>query len=197
MALVYELHLGSQKGVSHMNRRESRKVFRTGWRVVQALAPAHLIRQMISLMLVVLLVASNAQARTNTSDWRAVENLKAGTDVIVKAQHKYFCRVEGANDDQLVCEVRHGRFFQTTTLVIPRAEIQEVRTLPNQAKDAWIGAGIGAGAGAIAAGTTSRDYPGFHAFVGGVAGAGAGALVGGIVPIFELLIKHGKIIYKR
>jgi hypothetical protein len=178
-----------------MNWNKSRKVFRTGWRVVRALVSARPRRQIVASVLITLFLASNARAQTGS--WRAVENLRPGTDVIVKAQHKYSCRVEGANEDQLVCEVHKPRFFHTTTLIIPRAEIQEVRTLPNQAKDAWIGAGIGAGAGAIAGGTTSGNYPGFHAFVGGLAGAGVGALVGGTIPIFQLLIKHGKIIYKR
>ena len=178
-----------------MNWSKPRKVFQTGCRVVQALVPARPRRQIISSVLLTLFLGSNSRAQSGS--WRGVENLKPGIDIIVKAQHKYSCRVEGADDDRLVCEVRNGRFFHTTTIVIPRAEIREVLTLPNQAKDAWIGAGIGAGAGAIAGGTTSRDYPGFHAFVGGAAGAGAGALVGGIVPIFELLIKHGKVIYKR
>jgi hypothetical protein len=151
---------------------------------------------MISSMLVLLLLGSNAEARKNTGDWRAVENLKPGTNIIVKEQQKYSCRFEGANDDQLVCVVHRPWFLGRTTLVIPRAEIREVRTLPNQAKDMWIGAGVGAGAGAIA-GATSKDYPGFDAFVEGLGGAAAGAIVGGIVPIFQWLIRHGKVIYKR
>jgi hypothetical protein len=178
-----------------MNWSKSSKVFRTGWRVVQALVPARPRRQIVASVLLTLFLGSNARAQSGS--WRAVENLKPGTHVIVKARRKFYCRVEGADDERLVCEVHQPRSLSTTTLIFPRSEIREVRTLPNQAKDAWIGAGIGAGAGAIAGGTTSRDYPGFHAIVGGAAGAGAGALVGGIVPIFELLIKHGKIIYKR
>src|SRR3989442_5633941 len=40
--------------------------------------------------------------------------------------------------------------FPYTTLFrsIPRTEIREVRTLPNQTRDMWIGAGIGAAGGA-------------------------------------------------
>jgi hypothetical protein len=120
------------------------------------------------------------------------------TEISVKTQRRYRCVVEEVTEDELVCEAR-GRWFRVSTLVIRRSEINEVRVRPhpNQAKDAWIGAGIGAAAGAIAAGTTSRDYPGFHAFVGGAAGAAGGALVGGIVPIFQILVQRGKIIYKR
>lgn len=148
-------------------------------------------------MLAALLLGASAQAKTKNGDWRAVEDLVPGTHVIVKAQSKYACTVEGANEDQLVCWVHQRRSFRTVSIVIPRAEIREVRTLPNQAKDAWIGAGIGGAAGAVAAGTSSRDYPGFHAFVGGLAGAGAGALVGATVPIFQVLFHGGKLIYKR
>ena len=183
-----------------MNRSKSRKVFPTGWRVIQARIPAGHRRQIFSSMLaalVVLFLGPNAQAKKRTGDWRVVENLKPGTHVIVKAQHKYSCIVEGATDDELVCEVHQPRSFRTITMTIPRAEIREVRTLPNQARDAWIGAGIGGAAGAVVAGTNSRTYPGVNAFFGGLAGAAGGALVGATVPIFQYLIQHGKIIYKQ
>lgn len=183
-----------------MHWSESRKIFPTACKVVQALIPIRPWRQILSLVIATLLVGSNAlaqaQAQTQTGDWRAVENLKPGSHVIVKAQRRYACTVEGATEGELTCWV-HQRWFRIVSIVIPRSEIREVRTLPNQAKDAWIGAGIGAGAGAIAAGTTSRDYPGFNAFIGGLAGAGGGALVGATIPILQYLIKHGKCIYKR
>ena len=183
-----------------MNWSESRKIFPTGCKVVQALIPIRPWQQILSLVIAALLVGSNAQAQaqaqTQTGDWRAVENLEPGSHVIVKAQRRYACTVEGATESELTCWVHRRRPFRIVSIVIPRSEIREVRTLPNQAKDAWIGAGIGAGAGAIAAGTTSRDYPGFNAFIGGLAGAGGGALVGATIPIFQYLIKHGKCIYK-
>ena len=151
--------------------------------------------RIISSMLVVLLFGSNAQAQTG--DWQAVENLKLGTRVIVKAQHRYACSVEGTTEEQLVCEVHQPRSFRTTTLTIPRAEIREVRTLPNQSKDAWIGAGIGAGAGAVTAASTSRTSRGANAFFGALAGGLVGGIVGMTVPVFQLIFQHGKIIYKR
>jgi hypothetical protein len=183
-----------------MNLSKSRKVFPTDCCVIQALVPAKRPQRIFSSMLagvIALFPVSNAQAKKKTDDWQAVQNLKPGTRVIVKAQRNYACAAEGATEDELVCEVHRPRSFGSITVKIPRAEIREVRALPNQAKDAWIGAGIGGAAGAVAAGTNSRDYPGFHAFIGGLAGAGAGALVGATVPIFEYLIQHGKIIYKR
>ena len=178
-----------------MNCTEFRKIFPTGCKVVQALIPIRPWQQILSLVIATLLVGSHAQAQAQTGDWRAVENLEPGSQVIVKAQRRYACTFEGATEGELTCRVHH-RWFRAVSIAIPRPEIREVRTLPNQAKDAWIGAGIGAGAGAIAAGTTSRDYPGVNAFWGGLAGAGGGALVGSTIPIFQYLIKHGKCIYK-
>jgi hypothetical protein len=183
-----------EEGEGNMNLSKSRKVFPTGCRVVQALVPAKRSRQIISSLFVVLLLGWNAQAQTG--DWQAVENLKLGTHVIVKAQHRYACSVEGTTEEQLVCEVRQPRSFRTTTLTIPRAEIHEVRTLPNQSKDAWIGAGIGAGAGAVTAASTSRTARGANAFFGALGGAGVGALVGGMVAVFQVIFQRGKLIYK-
>jgi hypothetical protein len=163
--------------------------------VVQAVICARRKRQVISSILVGLLFGSNAQAQAG--GWKTVQNLKSGSHVFVKAQRRYLCSIEGATDDELVCEVHQRRSLRSSTLRIPRVEIREVRVLPDQAKDAWIGAGIGAGAGAIAVGASSRDYKGFHAVIGGLAGAGVGALIGATVPIFQVIFQHGKLIYKQ
>ena len=179
-----------------MNWSKSRKVFPTACMVLQALIPAKRKRQIISSMVVVVLFGFTARAQTG--DWLAVENLKPGSRILVKAQHRYLCSVEGATDDELVCEVHPARSLRLSTIRIPRSEIHEIRMLPqpNQAKDAWIGAGIGAGAGAITAGTGSRTYKGVNAFFGGLAGAGFGALVGATVPVFQVIFQRGKLIYK-
>jgi len=191
-----------------MNRSELRQVFRTICKVGQRANLRKCRRQISSLVLAILLFETSTQAQAQAQaqvrspgkagDWRAVHKLQPGTEISVKTQRHYRCYVEEVTEDELVCEA-HGRWLRVSTLVIRQAEISEVRVRPhpNQAKDAWIGAGIGAGAGAIAAGTTSKDYPGFHAFEGGAAGAAGGALVGGIVPIFKILLQRGKIIYKR
>lgn len=193
-----------------MNWRKFRKVSRTSCKEVQALIPAKGVRQIFSSLIVVLLIALNAQAQTQnqtqpparSGDWQTVKHLEPGTRISVKTQSNYRCSIEDVTDDELICGMRAP--FREVTLTIRRSEIHEIRIAPhpNQAKDAWIGAGIGAGAGAIAAGTMAaeapgRDYPGFHAFVGGLGGAAGGALVGGTVPIFQVLFQHGKIIYKR
>ena len=183
-----------------MNVSKLRKIYLAGWRVIKAPIPAKCGRRIYCLTIaavVVLLGGPNAEAKKNTGDWLVVENLEPGTHVIVKAQHKYSCTVEGATEEELTCWVHLRRPFRMVSIGIPRAEIREVRTLPNQARDTWIGAGIGATAGAVAAGTNSRTYPGVNAFFGGLAGALPGALIGAIVPAVQFLIQRGKIIYKQ
>ncbi len=179
-----------------MNWTTSRKVFLTGCRVVQTLVPAKPKWQIISSLLVVIFLGSNAQA--GTRDWQAVKNLQPGARIIVKTQHRYPCIFVSATEDELFCDVpRNWRLGLPAGMTFSRREIREVRKLPNQAKDAWIGAGIGAGAGAIMAGAGSRTYPGVNAFFGGLAGAGPGALVGAMVPIFQLVFHGGgKLIYR-
>jgi hypothetical protein len=51
------------------------------------------------------------QAKRNTEDWHLVENLEPGTHVIVKAQRKYVCIVEGATEEELTCWVHQRRSF--------------------------------------------------------------------------------------
>ena len=179
-----------------MNWTKSRKIFLTGRRVVRTFVPVKHKWQIIFSPLVVLLLGSNAQARTG--DWRTVKNLQPGARIIVKTQHRHPCILVSATEDELFCDVpRHWRLGLPAGMTFSRREIREVRKLPNQAKDAWIGAGIGAGAGAVIAGTGSRTYPGVTAFFGGLAGAGPGALVGAMVPIFELAFHGGgKLIYR-
>jgi len=180
----------------NMNGSKLRKIYLAGWRVIKAPIPAKRGRRIycLTIAVVVLLGGANAEAKKNTGDWRVVENLEPGTHVIVKAQHKFGCTYEGANEEELICWVHLRRSFRMVSIKIPRAEIREVRTLPNQAKDAWIGVGIGAAAGAVVVGIKRG---GAYAFLGGVAGALPGALAGAIVLAVQFLIQRGKIIYKQ
>ena len=149
----------------------------------------------ISSVLALLLFAPGVRAQK--SDWHRVEMLELGSWLHVKAQHKYSCVFEGVAHDELICEVHMRRSFATTTISIPRAEVREVRKVPNlddQRRDGWIGAGVGAAAGAITAGTTAKTYPGANAVAGGLGGALVGYIAGETVPLFQL---HGKLIYKR
>jgi hypothetical protein len=192
-----------EEGVRNMKRSEMRWVLRTAWRVVQAPIATKRRRQVLSSMLILLFLAVNTHAKAKAGDWRAVENLEPGTHVIVKAQRKYACTVEGANEDQLVCWVHQRRSFRTISIAIPRAEIREVRKLPepHPGRDAWIGAAIGAGAGAIAGASDGPNLRGTHAFLGSVGGAGLGAfggmLVGATSGIFQILVRHGKLVYRQ
>ena len=72
-----------------MNWPKWRTVWLTGGRVVQAFVPAKRKWQIISLLVVVLLLGSNAQRRTG--DWQAVKNLQPGARIMVKTQHRYPC----------------------------------------------------------------------------------------------------------
>jgi hypothetical protein len=135
--------------------------------------------------------------RAQKNDWHSLEMLEPGSWLHVKAQRKYFCVFEGATKDELICEVHLRRSFRTTTISIPKAEVREVRRVPNlndQRRDGWIGAGIGATAGAITAGSTVNSYPGASAVFGGLGGAAAGFIAGEFVPLFQV---HGKLIYRR
>lgn len=145
----------------------------------------------ISSILALLAIPSNLQAQTG--DWRAVQNLQNGSRIIVKAKQSYYCAFEGATEDHMVCEVHKRRSLRTTSLTIPRTEVREVRVLPNQAKHAYVGAGIGSGVGAITAAATHKTSRGAYAFFGALVGAGFGALVGALVSVF----RRGKIIYSR
>jgi hypothetical protein len=179
-----------------MKWSKSRKFFRTLRSVRMTLAPMRRVPRVIGALLAALLVLPNAQAQMR--DWQAVRNLRPGTRIMVKVEHRYPCSFLSATEDEVSCEVpQHWRLGLPAQMTFSRAEIREIRKEPNQAKDAWIGAGIGAGAGAVAAASTSRSFPGFHGFVGGLAGAGAGALVGATVPIFQVLFHGGKLVYKR
>lgn len=181
---------GTQGGSGADSTRRTRE----GWSLNRKRAlPPRL--SIISSVLALLLFAPGVRAQRN--DWHKVEMLEPGSWLHVKAQHKYFCVLEGVAHDELICEVHLRRSFRTTTISIPRAEVREVRKVPNlanQRRDGWIGAGVGAAAGAIAAGTTAKTYPGANAVVGGLGGGAVGFIAGEFVPLFQL---HGKLIYRR
>jgi hypothetical protein len=139
--------------------------------------------RMSSFVLCMILFESSALARS--ADWQVVQNLQPGTNLSVKARHRYLCFFESATDDELVCETpRHRR------LAIPRAEIREIRVGRSQAKTMWIGAGVGAGVGAAVG--ASKSYRGANAGIGAFGGALVGSVAGGIVAIFQ----RGKVIYR-
>jgi len=186
-----------------MDWHETRKIFLTACRMVQALALVRRRERIVFVLLVVFPLCPNARAKKKTDDWRVVENLEPGVSLIVKAQRKYACVLEGATDDQLFCWVHKRRSFHLISIAIPRGEIHEIHKLPEnqQDRDTWIGAGVGAAAGAALGASSGQDLRGTHAFLGAVGGAGLGAFtgmfVGTVVPVFQILVRHGELIYKQ
>jgi len=181
-----------------MNRGKWRKVSVTVCKDLPARIPATKWRKPILLFaLVAVLLVPAAQAKNG--NWQAVLSLKPGVRILVKTQHRYPCIFVSATDYQLLCDVPHyWRLGLPSTMTFLRRDIREVRKEPNQAKDAWIGAGIGAGVGAgLAVSNNNGGYPALQGVFGGAAGAGAGALVGATVPIVQLLFhRGGKLIYQ-
>jgi hypothetical protein len=135
-------------------------------------------RRIVAATVASLLLATSAPAQTG--DWQAVEKLKPGTLIYVKAQKRHACYFKSATPDELVCN--EPRLVWHSRKKIPRAEIREVRVEPDSGKHARAGAGIGAGAGAAAGGA-----------VGAVAGVPIGIVAGSMASIF----RRGKVIYKQ
>ncbi len=140
----------------------------------------------VSALLIVLLFAASTPAQN--TDWQAVQNLKAGTRISVKAQERYSCTFVHATEDILVCNVPRP-FRRPLPVSVPRPEVREVRLKPNRAKHGLIGAGIGAGAGAGAAASSGKSA-GVGALGGALGGSVAGLIVGG-------LFDRGRLVYKR
>ena len=147
--------------------------------------------RIISSTLAALLFASSAQAQTQRGNWRAVENVRPGTDISVKARRRHYCSFVHANANEIVCDVRRP-FWRSSRVVIPRGEVREVRVPRSQAQHGQVGAAIGAGAVAVAGASRARRYRGVNACIGALFGMLCGGLIGMMVPIF----RRGKIIYK-
>lgn len=172
------------------------KVFLTACRVFKTLIRFDCKRRrLVCSLLVVVLLGPNVQGRqAQTADWQAVENLGPGTLISVKTQHRFPCFFASATDEELVCNGPRDRLLRLPPkMIFPRGEIRGIRTEHNQAKVAWIGAGMGAGVGAAVGASTCKGSRGGAALIGVLGGALVGAVVGSIVPIF----RHGKIIYRR
>ena len=146
--------------------------------------------RIISSVLVVLLFGSNVQAQNG--DWQAVQNLKRGTRISVKARHRVICFFKTATDDELICKPPRLFFLGRAEARFDRQSVREVRIKRNEENDGWIGAGAGAGVGA-AVGVNTGTPRGGKAIVDTLLGAFLGGMVAGVVPIFH----HDKTVYKR
>ncbi len=148
-------------------------------------------RRIISSMLVALLFGSRAQAQTG--DWQAVQNLRPGTRIFVKAQHHILCVFEAATDSELVCKPLRFLRLGPADSRFDRQGVREIRRAPNHAEAGWIGAGIGAGVGAAVGASTGTTPRSGSVIVLTLGGAMIGCVVGTIVLIFQ----RGKLIYRR
>jgi hypothetical protein len=149
---------------------------------------------MIHCMLALLILASSAQAQTG--NWQAVENIKPGSRISVKAEHRVRCIFRYATDDELVCKRIHRGLFRSAPpeIAFDRPSVREVRLEKSDEANAAVGAAIGAGVGAAAGasngnGTLTR---GGGALLLGALGAVIGWSFGS-----EFHVLHGKIVYKQ
>lgn len=134
-----------------------------------------------------------APARAQTGDWHAVQQLRPGTAISVKGRLRVQCNFREANETELVCSPRtQGRFLRPP-IVLPRAQIRQVR-LERAEASALAGTAIGAATGAAVGassgnGTLTR---------GGSAllGAGIGGLIGGTFSR-QFPFLHGEVVYQK
>lgn len=145
----------------------------------------------LSILAGLMLVPPEARA----GDWRAVENLAAGSRISVKAKFRTLCDFHRATDTVLICQpAQHSILTGPGEISFDRARVREVRLERSDHTNTAVGAAIGAGFGA-AVGASARNpslTPGGSALLLG----GAGSIIGGFVGR-DFPILHGKVIYKR
>jgi len=93
-------------------------------------------QRIVLLFLASLMAASGSSAQK--LDWQAIEKLKDGDRIWVKAQQQHYCYFEKATDDKLFCDsVRATRLLQAQSagLVFNRKDIREVRLAPHDDYD--------------------------------------------------------------
>jgi hypothetical protein len=158
-------------------------------------------KKTIPFLLAPLLLTASALAQFG--DWQAVKDLQPGTRISVRADHFFIrdtCFFLSATDDQLVCErAVHARRRMIIPPVPPEAvykssRVREVRLERSEAANTMAGAGIGAGIGAALG--ASRNNGTLTRGGGALLLGGIGALVGGSFGR-ELLVIHGKVVYRR
>lgn len=175
-----------------MDWSQFRKTFLADCKVIQSPISERR-RLLLRFALVVLMYTSSAQAQTG--EWQAVQNLRPGTLLSIKASHRVKCIFQGATQNELTCQ----RFYReirvpSAQIVLDRQSIREVRLERSDEANGTVAAMIGAGAGAAAGastgnGTSSRE--GRSLLIGGI-GAIAGWFFGR-----DFHILQGKIIYKK
>jgi hypothetical protein len=109
----------------------------------------------LAIVLACLLAGSTAFSQSALGDWKNVQNLDAGTQVVVKtvAGEKYFGRLVTVTADSLSIDSDERSFPGRITRrrALNRAEVREVR-LRRQGASILAGGAIGGGAGAAIGG---------------------------------------------
>ena len=134
-----------------------------------------------------------APAQAQTSDWRAVQQLRPGTAISVKGRFRVQCNFREASETELVCSQRtQGRFLRPP-IVLPRAQIRQVRIERAEAS-ALAGTAIGAGAGAALGANSGNGALTREGST--LLGAGIGGLIGGTFGR-QFPFLHGDVVYER
>lgn len=155
--------------------------------------PSGICRGVAAITLACLLASSTAFSQSNPGDWKNVQNLDRGTQIVVKtvAREKYLGRLVNVTADSLVINSDErgfpGRVTRRRTL--RRAEVKEVR-LRRRGASILLGGVIGAAGGAaiggaIEASAKSGEDRGVALVVLTGLGFGLGALIGRHVNIVK------------
>lgn len=147
-----------------------------------------------SVFLIAVLGCIALPLRGQSDDWRSVEGLAPGASISVVTRGRRACELIQVAESNLTCDRQRGMFDRR--LVIPRAQIREIRLEETGHTHMIAGILIGAAAGAlvgfVAAGQSSdpetRGY-------GRAFGIPLGAVIGGAVG--HNIHGHGAVIYRR
>jgi hypothetical protein len=146
------------------------------------------LRKSLAASLIVILSSCTALAQGGLFDWKNVEKLKAGTQVVVKTERGQEINgmVLAVTDDTLFVEVALP-FGDWRRVGLSRAEIIEIRNKRSRGVQALIGAGIGLGVGiGVGAAYDARhpysDDPGLGKLIFGILGTAIGLGAGSAFP---------------
>jgi hypothetical protein len=139
-------------------------------------------KQLLSILLVLLMSSTTMLAQQALSNWSNVENLKAGTKIVVRTKNgrEFVGTKRQSTDDTLFMEAKFV-VQGVRTISLSKDEIQEVRKKKSTFFYPLLGLAIGIGVG-IAVGSTAdhpgTDDPDLGKILGGVLGGGIGLTAG-------------------
>ena len=136
------------------------------------------------LVLVFGLVSLSCPCRAQAYDWARVENLPAGTQLVVSSRRAVACRMIDVEDDGLLCSSAFGGFW------IPRTGIDHINLASNKA--VAIGRAAGILGGGIAAGVRSGGDP-----LQTSAAAATGGFLGYLIGHLFAFHAKGRLVYQQ